>query len=151
MKVIEEDRHNPGFRWAPLVLTVSLVSISALCLLSWAGWAAVYSGNYGLPSHASLVAVAEQRISLYFWAGVVSELALVVTNNQPTFQSRRLGTSASVLGSKYRSAVHSRLWPTWHGFLAESDRKVPVETAFPLSVVSQDRNQFRSKGPATPG
>ena len=37
----------------------------------------MYSGNYGLPSHSGIVALARQRSLAYFWAGLLAEIVLV--------------------------------------------------------------------------
>lgn len=37
----------------------------------------MFSGNYGLPSHAGLVQAAQQKSLIYFWAGFLVEAALI--------------------------------------------------------------------------
>jgi hypothetical protein len=40
---------------------------AALALLRYAGWAAVYSGNYGLPSEAWRLGEASHKANVYWW------------------------------------------------------------------------------------
>lgn len=74
----EERPRGGAFRWAQLAITILLILIGALCLLKYMGWAGVVSGQYGLPSQAHTVAVAQRWSFVYFWAGLLAEVVLVV-------------------------------------------------------------------------
>jgi hypothetical protein len=73
------DRHesHTPLQWRQLTLSLLLILLGAFCLLKCLGWAWVYSGNYGLPSHAKIVLMAHQRSLAYFWAGLLVECVLV--------------------------------------------------------------------------
>ena len=66
-----------SLRWGQLALSIALVLVGALCLLKYMGWAWVVSGLYGLPSQAEKVAVAQRWSLTYFWAGLLTEGALI--------------------------------------------------------------------------
>jgi hypothetical protein len=62
--------------WYWLIL-VPLVIGASLALLKYAGWSAVYSGNYGLPSEAWRLKEASFKAQLYWW--VLAGLAVIAT------------------------------------------------------------------------
>lgn len=51
----------------------------ALCLLKYMEWTWVVNGAYGLPSQAGRVVVAQRWSLMYFWAGLLTEGALVAS------------------------------------------------------------------------
>jgi hypothetical protein len=63
--------------WRQRAVILLLILLGAFCFLKYLGWAWVYSGNYGLPSHAGLVQAARQKSLIYFWAGFLIEAALI--------------------------------------------------------------------------
>jgi hypothetical protein len=65
-------------RWGQVVISLSLIGISALCLLKFTGWAATYSGLYGLPSQTRIIPLAHQRSLIYFFAGMLAEAILII-------------------------------------------------------------------------
>jgi len=75
---VRQETHEP-LRWGFLILSLLLVLVSALCLLKYMGWAWVVSGAYGLSSQAERVAVAQRWSLIYFWAGLLTEGALVAS------------------------------------------------------------------------
>jgi hypothetical protein len=60
------------------VLVMPLLLGSSICLLKYAGWAAVVSGHYGLPSDAELVKTAQHVGTIYLWA-LIGLTLIVVT------------------------------------------------------------------------
>jgi small-conductance mechanosensitive channel len=70
-----EIRRSP--HWLQPTVSLLLILLGAFCLLKNLGWAWVFSGNYGLPSHAGLVQAAQQKSLIYFWAGFLVEAALI--------------------------------------------------------------------------
>jgi small-conductance mechanosensitive channel len=70
-----EIRRSP--HWLQPTVSLLLILLGAFCLLKYLGWAWVFSGNYGLPSHAGLVQAAQQKSLIYFWAGFLVEAALI--------------------------------------------------------------------------
>lgn len=79
------------FSWYWLTL-VPLILGASLALLRYAGWAAVYSGNYDRPSQAELLKEASSKANLYWWVlAVLSVVATVVaTILIPPFKSETL-------------------------------------------------------------
>jgi hypothetical protein len=65
-------------RWLQITVNLLLILLGSICFLKYLGWAWVFSGNYGLPSHAGLVLEAQQKGLIYFWAGFLVEAALIV-------------------------------------------------------------------------
>jgi hypothetical protein len=53
-----------GWYWVALI---PMVVGASLTLLRYAGWSAVYSGNYGLPSATNLVKEAYAKATTDFW------------------------------------------------------------------------------------
>ncbi|MGA9587677.1 MAG: hypothetical protein WBQ95_20275 [Terracidiphilus sp.] len=58
-------------------MLVPLIFGAAEALLQYAGWAAVYSGNYGLQSQASLIQEAATKARLY--GGLLATLTIFAT------------------------------------------------------------------------
>ncbi len=81
--------HRSWYYWLTLVLSVLGASWA---LLKYAGWSAVYSGNYGLPSEAWRLKEAGSEAQLYWW--VLAALAvtgtIVTTILIPPFKSKTL-------------------------------------------------------------
>lgn len=77
--------------WYWLAL-VPLVVGASLALLRYAGWSAVYSGYYGLPSEAWRLKEAEPKAQLYWWvlAGLSVTATIVATILIPPFKSETL-------------------------------------------------------------
>jgi hypothetical protein len=75
--------------WYYWLTLVPLVVGSSLALLRYAGWAAVYSGNYDRASQASLLKEASSKANLYWWVLAVLSLAatVVATILIPPFKS----------------------------------------------------------------
>jgi hypothetical protein len=63
--------------WRQRAVILLLILLGAFCFLKYLGWAWVYSGNYGLPSHAGLVQAARQKSKTWFWGGFLVEAALI--------------------------------------------------------------------------
>jgi hypothetical protein len=59
-------------------LGFALVTASAICLLRYAGWAACYSGWYGLPSYADKIRAAGENARFYFWITLFLQLATLL-------------------------------------------------------------------------
>lgn len=66
-----------SLHWRQSALSLLLVLLGAFCLLKYLGWAWVFSGNYGLASHAKTVLAARQWSMTYLWVGVLVEVALI--------------------------------------------------------------------------
>ncbi|MFZ1010368.1 MAG: hypothetical protein WAN65_26250 [Candidatus Sulfotelmatobacter sp.] len=66
--------HRPWYYWLTLV---PLVVGASVALLKYAGWSAVYSGYYGLPSEAWRLKEAGSKSQLYWW--VLAALAVTAT------------------------------------------------------------------------
>lgn len=77
--------HRP---WYWLIL-VPLVVGASLALLKYAGWSAVYSGNYGLPSEPWRLKEASSKAQLYWWvlAGLAVTATTIATILIPPFKS----------------------------------------------------------------
>jgi hypothetical protein len=60
------------------VLLLLLVVMSAICLVKYAGWSAVVSGYYGLPSHGQLVARASLLATRWLWGMAAGEIGATV-------------------------------------------------------------------------
>ena len=75
------------FRMWSKFLLLPLLLGSSVCLLKYAGWSAVVSGHYGLPSHQDLVNTATHQATLYFWAflGLVTITTATVAVILPPF------------------------------------------------------------------
>ncbi len=79
-KLIENSgglRGRRSLQWRQLALSLVLILLGAVCLLKYLGWAWMFSGNYGLPSHAKTVLAARQWSLTYFGAGLLVEAALI--------------------------------------------------------------------------
>jgi hypothetical protein len=61
-----------------MAISIVLAIACAFCLLKYLGWASVYSGKYGLPSEAALVALSRRWALIYLWIGLFAEGALIV-------------------------------------------------------------------------
>lgn len=70
-----EDRRS--LSWQQPTISLLLILLGAFCFLKYLGWAAVYSGNYGVPSLARLVRDAHQRSLTYFVVCLLIETALI--------------------------------------------------------------------------
>lgn len=84
---------NPTHRsWYYWLTLVPLVVGASLALLRYAGWAAVYSGNYDRPSQASLLKEAGPKANLYWWVLAVLSVGatVVATILIPPFKSETL-------------------------------------------------------------
>lgn len=66
-----------SLHWRHLPVNILLILLGAFCLLKYLGWAWVFSGNYGLPSHAGLVLTAQRQALTYFWVGLLVEVGLI--------------------------------------------------------------------------
>jgi hypothetical protein len=70
-------------RWWYWLLLVPLIVSAALALLRYAGWAAIYSGNYGLPSQAWRLGEASNKANVYCrllmgFAGAATFVAIIL-------------------------------------------------------------------------
>jgi len=81
--------HRSWYYWLTLV---PLVVGASVALLRYAGWAAVYSGNYDRASQVWLLKEAGPKANLYWWVlAVLSVAATVVTTILiPPFKSEAL-------------------------------------------------------------
>ena len=81
--------HRSWYYWLTLV---PLVVGASLALLKYAGWSAVYSGYYGLPSEAWRLKEAGPKAELYRWilAGLAIMATVVATILIPPFKSEAL-------------------------------------------------------------
>jgi len=81
--------HRSWYHWLTLV---PLVVGASVALLRYAGWAAVYSGNYDRPSQAWLLKEAGPKANLYWWVLAVLSVAatVVATILVPPFKSETL-------------------------------------------------------------
>jgi hypothetical protein len=59
-------------------LGFALLIASAICFLRYAGWAACYSGWYGLPSYAEKIREAGANARFYFWITLFLQLATLL-------------------------------------------------------------------------
>jgi hypothetical protein len=82
-------RRSQSWYWLTLV---PLVVGASLALLRYAGWAAVYSGNYDRPSQAWLLKEAGPKANLYWWVLAVLSLTATIaaTILIPPFKSETL-------------------------------------------------------------
>jgi hypothetical protein len=62
------------WRWIALI---ALLIGASLTFMQFAGWAAVYSGNYGLPSREWLLKEATAKAQIYGWACAAMTLGSV--------------------------------------------------------------------------
>jgi hypothetical protein len=60
------------------ILVIPLLLGSSICLLKYAGWSAVVSGHYGLPSDVELVKTAQHAATIYLWA-LIGLILIAVT------------------------------------------------------------------------
>jgi hypothetical protein len=83
--------HRSWYYWLTLV---PLVVGASLALLKYAGWSAVYSGYYGLPSEAWRLKEAGPKVQLYWWvlAALAVTATIVATMLIPPFKSNTLPT-----------------------------------------------------------
>lgn len=90
-------RHSRSWYWLTLV---PLVLGASLALLKYAGWSAVYSAYYGLPSEAWRLKEAAPKAQLYWWvlAGLAVTATIVATILIPPFKSATLPTGLKGLG-----------------------------------------------------
>jgi len=77
-----------------------LVLGASLSLLKYAGWSAVYSGYYGLPSEAWRLKEAGPKADLYRWVlmGLAVTATIVATILIPPFKSETLPAGLKALG-----------------------------------------------------
>ena len=68
---------RPEHRIRCLIALIPLIFGASFAFLKYAGWSAVYSGLYGLPSEVRRVAEADSQAKLY--GGVVLGLAAIAT------------------------------------------------------------------------
>lgn len=82
-------RSKPIYRACSWLALAMLLAGAAEAFLQYAGWSAVYSGNYGIPSHAQLVQEAATKADLYFWilAGTTILATVVAASLNPLFKS----------------------------------------------------------------
>ena len=82
-------RRSQSWYWLTLV---PLVVGASLALLRYAGWAAVYSGNYDRRSQAWLLKEAGPKANLYWWVLAVLSLTATIaaTILIPPFKSETL-------------------------------------------------------------
>jgi hypothetical protein len=64
---------SSGYRWLAVALFAVLAILSALSFLRYVGWAAFYSGTFGLSSRVSEAQFAGRKAQLFFWAFLVLE------------------------------------------------------------------------------
>lgn len=85
------DPNSTRRSWYWLTL-VPLIVGASVALLRYAGWAAVYSGNYDRPSQAWLLKEAGPKANLYWWVlAVLSVTATIAaTILIPPFKSETL-------------------------------------------------------------
>jgi hypothetical protein len=81
--------HRSWYYWLTLV---PLVVGASVALLRYAGWAAVYSGNYDRPSQAWLLKEAGPKANLYWWVLAVLSVGatIVATILIPPFKSETI-------------------------------------------------------------
>ena len=81
--------HRSWYYWLTLV---PLVVGASVALLRYAGWAAVYSGNYDRPSQEWLLKEAGPKANLYWWVLAVLSVGatIVATILIPPFKSETL-------------------------------------------------------------
>jgi hypothetical protein len=81
--------HRSWYYWLTLV---PLIVGASVALLRYAGWAAVYSGNYDRPSQAWLLKEAGPKANLYWWLLAVLSVGatIVATILIPPFKSETL-------------------------------------------------------------
>ncbi len=86
-----------SLHWLTLV---PLVLGASLSLLKYAGWSAVYSGYYGLPSEAWRLKEAGPKADLYRWVlmGLAVTATIVATILIPPFKSETLPAGLKALG-----------------------------------------------------
>jgi magnesium-transporting ATPase (P-type) len=91
-------RRSQSWYWLTLV---PLVVGASLALLRYAGWAAVYSGNYDRPSQAVAAQGSGPKANLYWWVLAVLSLTATIaaTILIPPFKSETLpvGLKAVIL------------------------------------------------------
>ena len=78
--------HRSRYYWLTLV---PLVVGASVALLKYAGWSAIYSAYYGLPSEAWRLKEAGPKAQLYFWvlAALVVTATIVAAVLIPPFKS----------------------------------------------------------------
>jgi len=93
-----------SWRWLALV---PLILGASLALLKYAGWSAVYSAYYGLPSEAWRLREAGPKTQLYWWvsAGSAMVAAIVATRLIPPFKSEAVPAGLKELGRFVLAAV----------------------------------------------
>jgi hypothetical protein len=90
-KSTTEPTAHRSHSWYWLTL-VPLILGASLSLLRYAGWAAVYSGNYDRPSQAWLLKEAGPKATLYWWvlAALSVTATIIATVLIPPFKSETL-------------------------------------------------------------
>jgi len=93
------DPNSTHRSWFWLTL-VPLVGGASWALLKYAGWSAVYSGYYGLPSEAWRLKEAGPKAQLYWWvlAALAVTATVVATMLIPPFKSETLPAGLKALG-----------------------------------------------------
>jgi hypothetical protein len=90
------QKHRSPY-WLTLVLSVGGASWA---LLRYAGWSAVYSAYYGLPSEALRLKEANSQVQLYWWmlAALATTAIIVATKLIPPFKSETQPAGLRALG-----------------------------------------------------
>jgi len=71
MKTVRQHLVQPA-------ISALLILVSAVCLLKYLAWSAVFSGAYGLPSQAEAVGLARRWGLAYLSAGLLAESAGII-------------------------------------------------------------------------
>ncbi len=89
MKTANSNSINRSWYW---IILLPLVLGASLALLKYAGWSAVYSAYYGLPSEAWRLKEAYPKAQLYWWllTGLAVTATIVATIPIPPFKSEAL-------------------------------------------------------------
>jgi hypothetical protein len=92
--------------WCWLTL-VALILVASWALLKYAGWSAIYSGYYGLPSEAWRLKEAGPKTQFYWWVLVVSVLPAMIlaTMLVPPVRSESLPVGLKALSRFVIAAV----------------------------------------------
>jgi hypothetical protein len=97
MNTADPNSTHRSWYWLTLV---PLVGGASWALLKYAGWSAVYSGYYGLPSEAWRLKEAGPKAQLYWWvlAALAVTATIVATMLIPPFKSESLPAGLKALG-----------------------------------------------------
>jgi hypothetical protein len=91
--------------------------------LKYLGWAWVFSGSYGLPSHAGLLVEAQQKGLIYFWTGFLVEAALIANltiiirfdNPEPAGMPKTMARLLSAIGIAAIGTLGAAFLLSWIG------------------------------------